>query len=959
MQRRKRRAQERGSLTRNTLAKVGLWVTLVIVMTAVISYFEVSYKIEKQTLAQLKDYVIQRGQLEDHLFAMTEEGQEIFKIALIERLNNLTDKPQPNSMIRFNRLFIQDEQGAIRNRPDYFDPAQESCIYIDKDVPLTPKTQQKVIDFYDLTAQYGSISRRHFDSTYIFTKDNIAVSFSPQDTQWCNELDESFRTVDSAEYWLSDREHNIGRDIIWTHPYFNQAQQKWMISGVTPIDVNGEHVASVGYRLAEFDDLIKNTVKPIIPHSYNMIFRDDGYLIAHSKLMDKIKQADGYYNILVHGDRRLKHTYNLIINHHGLGVIDDSRNYRYLVVTKMETTDWYYVTVLPKVVFAQTAWQSAQYIFIMGGISLLMVLVILYYIMDRHITEPLNDFLIATQRIGESDFNIDLEVHRRDEIGRLAGSFQAMATYLMDRESQLIEYANELELHTQELIDAKEQAESANLTKSQFIANMSHELRTPLNAIIGYSEMLHEEAEDIGEPHLCEDLQKIHAAGKHLLSLINDVLDISKIEAGKMEIYTETFDIKQLVDEVIVTIEPLASRQANTLSTMMLASDLGSMHSDLTKIRQSLLNLLSNACKFTEQGQIKLTVERFSEDDMDWIRFTVSDTGIGMTEEQQSKLFQAFTQADASTTRKYGGTGLGLVITKRFAEMLGGDVTVESVHGQGSTFVFHLPTHTVSEKDNERLQLESSEIPLPTQANILVIDDDPAVRELLYNHLHKLGYQVTLATGGDEGLRLAYENRPDAITLDVMMPGMDGWMVLSSLKTDPHLADIPVIMLSIIEDKQLGFSLGAADYLIKPFDKQQLDGLLEKYVPTHQTPKVLVIDDDEATLTLLATMLSRDGLEVIQANSGRKGLQLLEKEQPNIILLDLMMPEMDGFEFLSYLRDDPNWSHIPVVVLTAKDITAEDRRKLNDNAHQVFQKSSYHRETLLGEIHELLKSQTK
>ncbi|MEK7990938.1 MAG: response regulator, partial [Thiotrichaceae bacterium] len=951
MQRRKRRAQERGSLTRNTLAKVGLWVTLVIVMTAVISYFEVSYKIEKQTLAQLEDFVVQRAQLEDQLFAMTQEGQEIFKSALLERWDTLTNQPLPDNMIRFNKLFVQDKQNSVRNRFEHFNPLQQSCIYVDKDIALTSRNQQKVLHFYDLTAQYGSVSRRHFDSTYVLTKDNIVVSFSPKDMQWCQSLDDSFRAVDSAEYWLSDKTHNVERGIIWTHPYFNETQQKWMISGVTPIDINGEHLASVGYRLAEFDKLVKNTLKPIIPHSYNMIFRDDGYLVAHSKLMDKIKQADGYYNISVHGNRRLKQTYNLVHNHRKLGIIDDTRNYRYLVASKMETTGWYYVTVLPKVVFAQTAWESARYIFILGGISLLMVLTILYYIMNKHITEPLNDFLIATQRIGESDFDIDLEVHRRDELGRLAESFQAMANYLMDRENQLVEYSNELEQHTQKLIEAKEQAESANLTKSQFIANMSHELRTPLNAIIGYSEMLHEEAEEIGEAHLCQDLEKIHAAGKHLLSLINDVLDISKIEAGKMEVYAESFDIKTLLDEVIVTIKPLAARQDNVLDTDFPPEHVGLMNSDLTKIRQSLLNLLSNACKFTEKGHIKLRVERFIEDDREWIKFIVSDSGIGMTEEQQSKLFQAFTQADASTTRKYGGTGLGLVITKRFAEMLGGDVSVQSVNGQGSSFIFYVPTHTTTVHDEPQIRLMADSTPA-VQANILVIDNDVAVRELLYNHLDKLGYQVTLAAGGDEGLRLAYENKPDAITLDVMMPGMDGWMVLSSLKSDPKLADIPVIMVSIIEDKHLGFSLGATDYLIKPFQREQLDSLLKKHLPTHQSPKVLVIDDDKTTLSLLATTLSRDGLEVIQAINGRKALQLLEKTQPDIILLDLMMPEMDGFEFLNYLHKEPRWSQIPVVVLTAKDITMDDRKKLSEKAHKVYQKSSYHRETLLNEIHE-------
>jgi len=581
------------------------------------------------------------------------------------------------------------------------------------------------------------------------------------------------------------------------------------------------------------------------------------------------------------------------------------------------------------------------------------------------VTEPLSQFLVATRRLGESDFDITLDVQRKDELGQLADSFRAMANYLMDRETQLVEYSNELESYMEELRQAKEQAEAANLTKSQFIANMSHELRTPLNAIIGYSEMLQEDAAESGNQGFERDLHKIHAAGKHLLSLINDVLDISKIEAGKMELFLETFELHLMLDEVITTVQPLADRHGNHIKINYDSSNLGQMHTDLTKVRQSLLNLLSNACKFTEQGVIEISVKRETLDDISWVEFCVKDNGIGMTDEQQHKLFQAFTQADASTTRKYGGTGLGLVITKRFTEMMGGNIQVLSEFGQGSTFIVRLPTRShkpeLSDKMNYAIELNSENDNLEverTQRCVLVIDDDIAVRDLFKTYLTKLGYQVVVATGGDEGLRLARKIRPDAITLDVMMPGMDGWMVLSALKTDPSLAHIPVIMASIVEDKRLGFSLGATEYLIKPVNREQLDAVLSKYLNGNKKNLVLIVEDDPTTQEMMELMLTKEGLMVVTANNGRDGMEKMAKQQPDLILLDLMMPEMDGFEFVTLLRQNQEWRKIPVVVLTAKDITSEDRIKLRNQVQNIFQKSVYDKNKLLSEIQELLKQAT-
>jgi signal transduction histidine kinase/CheY-like chemotaxis protein len=740
-------------------------------------------------------------------------------------------------------------------------------------------------------------------------------------------------------------------------------------------------MASIGKDI-DLNKLLERTLHEHLKHTYNIIFKPDGGLIVHPKWMDKIKEKNGLFNIFEEGNVELKHIFYLTKNARST-IIDDKDSQQYLAIAKISGADLYFVTVLPKSVFAEEAWQTAQLIIIQGIISLLMVLSILYIIMHRQITKPLNDFLIATQRLGIYGFKLHFDFERKDELGRLADSFEAMAIILGDREQQLLDYANDLEKQTAELTAAKEKAEMANVTKSQFIANMSHELRTPLNAIIGYSEMLQEDAADIGEEDFVADLDKIHTAGQHLLGLINDVLDISKIEAGKMDIYIETFDLSSLLDEVVTTIQPMIVKQGNTFR-IQYDDKLGVISADLTKVRQSLFNLLSNASKFTENGIISLNVKRVSFDqeksvsnqkveeesgasekldagkEYDWIEFSVSDTGIGMTSVQKEKLFQAFTQADASTTRKYGGTGLGLVITKRFTEMMGGSIQVESLFGQGTTFKIRLPAEVVIDtsvqKTMETDSFEISETSQEEQGKILIIDDDPVVRDLFTNYLSKQGYQVATASSGDEGLTLARQLRPDAITLDVMMPGMDGWMVLSALKTDPALTDIPVIMASMVEDKHLGYSLGVTDYLMKPVAREQLTAVLNKYnIKNKPLHHVMLLDDDPTTQQTLETMLKKAGLQVSIAENGRIGLERVSEKQPDLILLDLMMPEMDGFEFLIHLREREDWCHIPVIVLTAKDITNKEREQLNSSAQIVYQKCAYNKNKLLTEIRELLK----
>ncbi len=501
---------------------------------------------------------------------------------------------------------------------------------------------------------------------------------------------------------------------------------------------------------------------------------------------------------------------------------------------------------------------------------------------------------------------------------------------------------------------ARDQAMEATRTKSQFLANMSHELRTPLNAVIGLAEMLAEDADDDGLDDYAEPLRRILRAGRHLLHLINEILDLSKIEAGHLDLQIESFDIATLAEETAETARTLAEKNGNKLLWSR-PEGLGSMRADVTRVRQVLLNLLSNACKFTERGEVALEVRREGA----MVVAEVRDSGIGLSAEQMDRLFEEFSQADASTTRKYGGTGLGLAISRRLCRIMGGDIEVESTPGEGSVFTMRLPAEVVIDADAPLLAPATKSAAgdaagVGATRRVLVVDDDPAARAMLRRFLAREGYDVVTAHDGREALELARATRPTLITLDVTMPGMDGWSVLQALEADPDLAEIPVIMVTFDEDSRHGFALGAEAYLGKPVDRAALHKVLAEVRTGTPRPLVLLVEDDAPTAETMRRLLEREDCRVVTAENGRIALERVERERPDLVLLDLLMPEMDGFEFMEALRRRGIEADFPVIVGTAADLSEDDIRRLNGGIERIIQKSKHGVEELFESLRPLL-----
>ncbi|MCF8105317.1 MAG: response regulator [Desulfohalobiaceae bacterium] len=581
---------------------------------------------------------------------------------------------------------------------------------------------------------------------------------------------------------------------------------------------------------------------------------------------------------------------------------------------------------------------------------------------EREVPGVLLFGLAAAVGLGGLFFIFALVLRRqvRAKTRELSERNQALEAEILKRrqaETRLQDYAETLEQkvegRTRELSEANQRLEEAGRLKSQFLANMSHELRSPLNSIIGFSGILLEGLAGELNQEQRKQLGMVYDSAQHLLGLINDVLDLSKIEAGKIEIQPAEFELRELLKSVQDMVAPLVQKKG--LNFGLDVSDIPStLYNDKNRIKQILINLLSNAVKFTESGRVCLKTDLLKgEAGGEMIRFSVSDTGLGIRTEHLEEVFDEFQQIDGPLKEKPGGTGLGLAICKKMVEMMGGCIGVDSEYGQGSCFWFTIPVQAPA--TFEKSPAISSEDLDPDKKLILTIDDDKEAQEILKAYLQAEGYEVVQACNGLEAVQLARKFKPFAVTLDIVMPGRDGWDILEELKNDPQTEDIPVICISMLDNRELGLSLGAVDYLVKPIDKDRLTRELERLKKIRSIFDILIVDDDPLAVELLSRSLEElNGYRIRKAYGGQEGLDRVSEQAPDLIILDLAMPEVDGFEVIGRLKKEEPGKHIPIIIVSGKKMTQEEIEWLNSRIEYIIQKEQFNKENLLRDIKKAL-----
>jgi signal transduction histidine kinase/serine phosphatase RsbU (regulator of sigma subunit) len=815
------------SLTLTTLIKMGIRIAIVIITVTLLSYWHIMSNLELQVIEQLEKYIVERGQRESHLFVLSADNHAIYQEEFLSQRKQMGNEVPKE---RFHKIFQAQEDGTVRMRPQFFygfkQPGSGVLIkeltgFIGQNVPITDELIQRVIINFDMLTTFGpswSTWTTRFPNLYvIMPEENIIMLYYPR-TAWGLEAPTNLKMSETFRFLTAEKKDNPSRKSIWTGVYYDAIAKDWMVSYATPVDdINGQHILTIGHDIL-LNKLFERTIEDHLDGAYNIIFRQDGRLIVHPDKLVEIRDKGGEINILDTDDLNLINIFQQIKNiKPGQVIIDNTKDNEYLAVTQLEGPDWYFVTVYPKSLLADLAFDTARFILILGLISLLIEIIVLFFVLRQQVAKPLHDLMGATEQITKGNFETHLDVTRQDELGHLAQSFNAMSHEVQTRENSL---------------------RKANQLKDEFLANTSHELRTPLNGIIGIAESLREGvAGELSAPAKT-NLSMIVSSGQRLSTLVNDILDFAKLKHKTLELQLKSVGLREIVEIVLTLSQPLLAKKTVKLHNAI-ALDLPAAEADENRVQQILYNLVGNAIKFTENGTIEIKAQVVNKH----VEITVSDTGIGIPEDKQEIIFESFEQLESGMDRSYSGTGLGLAVTKRLVELHRGNLWVKSTLGVGSQFTFTLPIST--KPISSQLISQISEIQAPIDLNIdtlvhqplinpstsgqfkiLIVDDEPVNRQVVANFLSLEDYNIIQATSGIEAITLIEKGLiPDAILLDVMMPRMTGYEVTQKLRDKWQLTELPILLLTAknqVEDLVIGLEVGANDYLTKPISKDEL-----------------------------------------------------------------------------------------------------------------------------------------